>query len=117
MTGPDEDMEEYVNRLAEYNDENFKPYLSEQFFESFLDTNGPLMFIRMAHPNYELEVENITLEKSENNYNFTVEVAYTNKESNESKTMNVNGNAQTNEEDEVTSVHYMHPEELRTALN
>lgn len=117
LTGPDENVEKYVKRLAEYHNENFKPYLSEQFFESFLDTNGPLLFLQMAHPDNELEVENITFDESEDYYTFTVKVAYSDKGSNESKTMNIKGNAQTNEEDEVTSVHYINAEELRTALN
>lgn len=117
LEGPDGDLEKYVKRFDEYNNEHFKPYLSERFYEGFLNTNGTLMFLRLAYPDYELKTEDITLEERENYYTFTVNVSYTNNKSKESKAMNIKGNVQTNEEKKVTSIHIVNFEDFRTALN
>lgn len=117
IEGPEGDLKKFTERLDKYNEENFKSYLNERFFQSFLNTNGTFGFLRIAHGNdYELKAEEITLEEKENYYKFTVKVSYTNNDSNESKTLNVKGNAQTNEEDKVTSVQYINFEEFRAAM-
>ncbi|UOR12815.1 hypothetical protein [Halobacillus amylolyticus] len=118
LQGSIEDLDKYAKRLSEYQ-ETFKPYTTEKFFEGFVNTNGALKFLQMAHPNYELKVDEITLEERESNegdYDFTVKVSYTNKESDESETMNVEGRAYTNEDGKLTSIRYMNFEEVRDAL-
>lgn len=116
--GSEGDLKKFTEKLGEYKVEHVKPYLSERFFEELLNTNGTFNFLRIAQGNdYELKVEDITLEERENYYNFTVKVSYTNNKSNESKTMNVKGHAQTNEEGKVTSIQYINFEEFRAALN
>ncbi len=113
-----EDFEKFAKSVSEYR-KTYKPYLSEKFFESFVNTAVPLRFLTMAHPNYELKVDEITLEEREGNegdYDFTVKVSYTDKESDESETMNVKGRAYTNEGGELTSIRFMNTEEVRDAL-
>lgn len=114
----DEDVERKGERLSEYYQENFKPYLSERFLESFINANGSIQFLIIAHPNYVLETEEITLEEKDDYYTFAAKVSYTNKESDESETMTINGNAQTNKEGKVTSIRYHTDEfkEFRSAL-
>ncbi|WP_079529536.1 hypothetical protein [Halobacillus hunanensis] len=111
-----EDYEKFAKSVSEYR-KTFKPYLSENFFESFVNLAGPLRFLTMAHPNYELKVDDIKIEEKENYYEFTVKVSYTNSKSNQSKTKKVKGHAQTNEEGKVTSINYINAEEFRTALD
>ncbi|MFK3959213.1 hypothetical protein [Guptibacillus hwajinpoensis] len=116
IEGSNGDLEEYANQLSEYYQENFKPYLSERSFENYIvNGNGAWRFLRMAHPDYKLKVNDINVEENDNYYSFTVKVSYT--KSNESKTVNVKGHAQTNEEDKVTSIQFINPEDLRTVLN
>ncbi|MEC3884900.1 hypothetical protein GLW00_12420 [Halobacillus litoralis] len=117
IEGPEGDVEEYAKELGDYREENFKPYMTERFFENYLvNTNRALMAQSLAHPNYTLSVEDIEMEEEEDYYTFTVEVSYMDNESNESKTVNVEGHAQTNEEDKLTSIQYSNFEDLRTAL-
>lgn len=116
IEGSNGDLEEYANQLSEYYQENFKPYLSERSFENYIvNGNGAWRFVRMAHPNYKLKVNDIDVEEKDNYYSFIVEVSYIS--SNESKTVNVKGHAQTNEEDKVTSIQFINSEDLRTVLN
>ncbi|MFD1019596.1 hypothetical protein [Thalassobacillus hwangdonensis] len=121
MNFQDKDFEMAAKRYAEYKIEHFKPYLSDRFFENFVGKS--LMateFLRMAHPEYKLEVEEIELEvrdEEKNSYNFTVKVTYTNIESNESDTVDFRGIADANDEGKITGVHYYNSEELYEALN
>lgn len=116
IEGPNGDLEEYASQLSEYDQENFKPYLSERYFEDYIvNSSGAWRFVRMADPDYKLKVNEINTEENDNYYSFTVKVSYTS--SNESKTVNVKGHAQTNEEDKVTSIQFINPEDLRNVLN
>ncbi|SIS66831.1 hypothetical protein [Salimicrobium salexigens] len=124
FTGPSEEQEELMTgnvenlgeKLNEYRQENFEPHLSESFFEKFVNTNGPLMFLLIAQPNYVMEVEEIVIEEDGSDYNFTVTVAYTDQESEETKTIDVEGTAYTNEQGELTSIEYMNVDEFRSAM-
>ncbi|REJ07137.1 hypothetical protein [Halobacillus trueperi] len=128
FTGPSEDQEKIINgydgdteklaeALSDYNVKHFKPYMSERFFEDYVvNTNQAMTFLRMAYPDYKLEVDNIEMEEKENYYNFTVDVSYTDNSSEESKTMNVKGNAQTNEDDQLTSIKFSNFEDIRITL-
>jgi len=118
--GADEDIEKYAEKLTEYREENFKPYMSERFYENgIVNTNGAIGFLVIAYPTYILAVDEITLEEreaKEGDYHFNVTVTYTNKENNKSETTNVEGTASTNEEGKITSIRYMNAEEFRDAL-
>jgi hypothetical protein len=118
MFESDEDVKRKAERLDEYYQESFKPYLSERFLEGFINNNGGIQFLIIAHPNYVLETEEISLEVNDDYYTFAAKVVYTNKESGESETITVNGNAQTDEEGKVTSIQYHTDEykEFRSAL-
>ncbi|MGR9049691.1 hypothetical protein ACQ4XT_13780 [Halobacillus faecis] len=128
FTGPDEEQEKIINgydgdteklakALSDYNEEHFKPYMSERFYENYaVNTNGGMTFLRMAYPDNQLEVEDIELEEKDDYYTFTMDVSYTNNNSNKSETMEVRGNAQTNEEDKLTSVEFNNLEDIRTTL-
>lgn len=98
--------------------EHFKPYLSDRFFESYIvNSNMALSFLRLAHPDYEVKVDEIEIEEKENYYTFTVDLSYTHNKSNKTNTMNVKGNVQTNEDDKLTSIQYSSDfEDIRTAL-
>ncbi|MYL65159.1 hypothetical protein GLW07_17515 [Bacillus hwajinpoensis] len=118
--GADEDIEKYAEKLTEYREKNFKPYMSERFYENgIVNTNGAIGFLVIAYPKYILTVDDITLEEreaKEGDYDFNVKVTYTNKENEESETMNVEGTASTNDEGKITSIRYLHAEEFRDAL-
>ena len=130
FTGPNEeqekvihsngDIEEFGEYLTDYQQENFKPYMSNDFYEShILKLNGGTRFLLAAYPKYMLEVDEITLEETEakeGDYDFNVKVTYTNKENEESETMTVEGTASTNEEAKITSIRYMNDEEFRNSL-
>ncbi|ARI75681.1 immunoglobulin domain-containing family protein [Halobacillus mangrovi] len=108
--GSEGDLKEFTEKLGEYKVKHIKPYLS-------VETNGTFHFLRIAQENdYELKVEDITLEERESYYKFTVNVSYTHNKRNESKTMNAKGHAQTNEEGKITSIQYINFEEFRAAL-
>jgi hypothetical protein len=117
----DGELEKHEEEFAEYIQEHFKPYLSERFLENYVVlSNGALRFVQRAYPDYVLEVEDISLEEKEGvegGYIFTVKVSYTNKESDKSVTVDVEGNIYTNEEGKITSIRYMDDvEELQNAL-
>ncbi|EDL65738.1 hypothetical protein [Bacillus sp. SG-1] len=114
-----EDLEGRGERISEYYQDNFQPYMSESLLEDFINSNGAVQFLIAAHPDYVLATEEITLEENEDYYTFAAEVSYTNKESNESDTVTINGNIQTDEEGLVTGIQYHRGEyeEFRTALN
>ncbi|WP_226577400.1 hypothetical protein [Halobacillus litoralis] len=119
LLASDSDVEDKGEKLDEYYKENFQPYMSESFFERFVNTNGAWTFLQPAYPEYALIVDEITLEEKdeEGHHSFTVKVSYTNNESGESETMTVEGTAYTNEDGKLTSIQYINDEELRTALN
>ncbi len=118
--GEEEDIEEFAEKLSDYREENFKPYMSERFYESnIVNANGALRFLVMADPEYILTVDEVTLEEreaKEGDYDFNVNVVYTNRENDNSETVNVEGTASTNEEGKITSIRYLHAEEFRDAL-
>ena len=127
FTGSNEKQEKLLEsnggadeHLTDYYQENFKPYMSDDFYEShIIKLNGGIRFLQAAHPKYMLEVDEFTLEEretKEGDYNFNVKVTYTNKENDESETMNVEGTASTNEEGKITSIRYMNDEEFRDSL-
>ncbi|WP_181350332.1 hypothetical protein [Thalassobacillus sp. CUG 92003] len=124
FTGPNEsheelfsdDFETKAEKITEYNKENFEPYMSENFFDSFINTNGALIFLQSAHPDYIMEVDEINLGEDEGDYSFIVTVAYTNTESDETETMDVEGHIQTNEDGMLTSINYKNAEDLRSAM-
>ncbi len=121
FTGPTEEQVKALysgkqELFSEYHQENFKPYLSDRFYENFVNGVGAFMYVNAANPDYVLEVNDIKIEEGENYYEFNVKVSWTNKQSDESETLNVKGHAQTNEEGKVTSIKYINPEELLTAL-
>ncbi|TLS39279.1 hypothetical protein [Pseudalkalibacillus caeni] len=111
-----DDMEKKSEMLSEYHQENFKPYLSERFYEDFVRTNGAFMTVGFAPPDYVFKVKDIKIEEGKSYYEFNVNVSYTNKQSDESEILNVKGHAQTNEEGKVTSIKYINPEDIYTAL-
>ncbi|WLR59028.1 hypothetical protein [Guptibacillus hwajinpoensis] len=118
--GEDEGIEEFADKLSEYQEENFKPYVSERYYENgIVKTNGAIGFLVVASPKYILNVDEVTLEDreaKEGDYNFNVSITYTNKENDKSETMNVEGTASTNEEGKITSIRYLNDEEFRKAL-
>ncbi len=118
--GEEEDIEEFAEKLSEYQEENFKPYVTERYYENgIVKSNGAIGFLVVAHPKYILAVDEVTLEEreaKEGDYDFNVKVTYTNKEKDKSETMNVEGTASTNEEGKITSIRYLHAEEFRDAL-
>ncbi|WLR46526.1 hypothetical protein LC065_13210 [Halobacillus litoralis] len=117
IKGYDGDIEKSVKALSDYYMEHFKPYMSERFFEDYVvNTNQAMTFLRMAYPDYQMEVEDIDMEEKENYYTFTMNVSYTDNSSEESKTMNVKGHAQTNEDDQLSSIKFSNFEEIRTSL-
>ncbi|RDY70078.1 hypothetical protein DXT76_15250 [Halobacillus trueperi] len=118
LNGPDGQLQTYAEELGEYHMEHFKPYLSDRFFESYIvNSNMALSFLRLAHPDYEVKVDEIEIEEKENYYTFTVDLSYTHNKSNKTNTMNVKGNVQTNEDDKLTSIQYSSDfEDIRTAL-
>ena len=115
-----EDVEEYSENLTDYQDENFKPYMSDNFYESYIiKLNGAIDFLHVAYPVYMMKVDEIILEEreaKEGDYEFDVKVVYTNKENDESETMTLEGTASTNQEGKITSIRYMNAEEFRDAL-
>lgn len=125
FTGPGEEHEDLFSsdvqtkgeKLSEYYEKNFEPYMSDQFYEGFVNSNGALMFLQQAHPDYKLEPEEITLEEDESDYDFTVTLAYADTENEETETMNIQGTVYTNEEDVLTSINYMNAEEFIEKMN
>ncbi|SDJ71946.1 hypothetical protein [Salimicrobium halophilum] len=125
FTGPGEEHEDLFSsdaqtkgeRLSEYYRENFKPYMSDRFYEGFVNSNGALMFLQQAHPNYKLEPEEIALEEDKGDYGFTVTLAYMNTENEKTETMEIKGKADTNEEGELTSINYINAEQFLEELN
>ncbi|WP_421377868.1 hypothetical protein ACOJQI_11545 [Bacillus salacetis] len=114
-----EDLEGRGEKVSDYYQDHFQPYMSESLLEDFINSNGAVQFLMVAQPDYVLATEEITLEENEDYYTFAAEVSYTNKESNESDTVTINGNIQTDEEGLVTGIQYHSGEyeEFRTALN
>lgn len=111
-----EDIEKKSEMLSEYHQEKFRPYLSEGFYDNFVRTSEAFMYVNAALPDYVLELHDIKIDKSENYYEFNVNVVATKKQSDESETFNVKGHAQTNEEGKVTSIKYINSEEILSAL-
>ncbi len=117
--GADEDIEKYAETLTDYREENFKPYVSDDFYDNdIVKLSGGIRFLQAAHPNYMLKVEEVALEEDdkEGEYDFKVKVTYTKKENDESETMDVEGTASTNEEGDVKDIRYINDEEFRDAL-
>lgn len=101
-----DDLERRDEKISEYYQNNFEPYVSESLLEGFINSNGATQFLRYAYPDYVLATEEITLEEDEDYYTFAAEVSYTKKESNESGTFTINGNIQTDEEGVITGIQY-----------
>ncbi|WP_456272409.1 hypothetical protein [Bacillus sp. AK031] len=116
--GKVEDLETRSEKIYEYYQANFQPYMSESLLEDFINSNGAVQFLTVAHPDYLLATEEISLEENEDYYTFAAEVSYTNKESNESGTVTINGNIQTDEEGVITGIQYHKGqyEKLKNAL-
>jgi hypothetical protein len=106
FSGKVEDLERRSERISEYYQNNFEPYMSESLLEGFINSNGAVQFLRFAYPDYVLATEEITLEENEDYYTFAAEVSYTKKESDESGTFTINGNIQTDEEGVITGIQY-----------
>ncbi|WP_283152699.1 hypothetical protein [Guptibacillus hwajinpoensis] len=126
FTGPNGEQEnmlesngEMAENLTDYREEYFKPYVTDDFYENdIVKLSGGVRFLQAAHPNYMLKVEEVALEEDdkEGEYDFKMKVTYTNKENDESKTMDVEGMASTNEEGKVKDIRYINDEEFRDAL-
>lgn len=106
FSGKVEDLERRSERISEYYQNNFEPYLSESLLEGFINSNGATQFLRFAYPDYVWATKEITLEESEDYYTFAAEVSYTKKESDESGTFTINGNIQTDEEGVIMGIQY-----------
>ncbi|MGG1686892.1 hypothetical protein ACIFPW_14015, partial [Pseudalkalibacillus sp. NRS-1564] len=110
---------EMAENLTDYREEKFKPYVTDDFYgNDIVKLSGGVRFLQAAHPNYMLKVEEVALEEDdkEGEYDFKMKVTYTNKENDESKTMDVEGMASTNEEGKVKDIRYINDEEFRDAL-
>ncbi|WP_226577378.1 hypothetical protein [Halobacillus litoralis] len=115
LEGSGGDLKNYADMLKEYNKKNFKPYLSDRFYEAFVRENEAFTFLKIAHPDYELKAEEITFEESDelpNSYNFAVKVSI----SDGSKMTNVKGAIDTDVLGNVIGIHYYNFENFRFAL-
>jgi len=114
-----EQFKKYAKKLDEYYDENVIPLYFERADEGAIK-GAALSHLNRAHSNgYELEVKDITIEESEtteNSFNYTVEIAYTKDKSNDSKTINLRGLINTNEEGKIVKIRYHNQGELLDAL-
>ncbi len=127
FTGPNEEQgnmfesnEDMAENLTEFREEKFKPYVTDDFYENdIVKLSGGVRFLLAAHPNYMLEVGEVTLDENEDKegeYDFKVKVTSTNKEDDQSETMTVEGTASTNEEGKVKDIRFMNDEDFRDAL-
>ncbi|MCA0990714.1 hypothetical protein [Pseudalkalibacillus hwajinpoensis] len=127
FTGPNEEQEKMLEsnedmaeNLTEFREEKFKPYVTDDFYENdIVKLSGGVRFLLAAHPNYMLEVGEVTLDENEDKegeYDFKVKVTFTNQEDEQSETMTVEGTASTNEEGKVKDIRYINDEEFRDAL-
>ncbi|ASF39099.1 hypothetical protein CEH05_08210 [Halobacillus halophilus] len=113
-----EDYNNHFKKINEYFEERIEPYASERFYESFvINDSGALRYLRAAHPDFTLKTEGIMIENKNSYYKFSMEVSYNNNKSGESKTMEVRGQAQTNEAGKVTSINYINVDELYLVLS
>ncbi|TYR74495.1 hypothetical protein FZC79_13530 [Rossellomorea vietnamensis] len=101
-----DNLERRDEKISEYYQNNFEPYMSESLLEGFINSNGATQFLRFAYPDYVLATEEITLEEDEDYYTFAADVSYTKKESDDSGTFTINGNMQTDEEGVITGIQY-----------
>jgi len=129
LNGPDEelqkiteglgsgDIEKFSKKRSEYLEENFKPYVSDRFYENYvIKQNMAYSFIVFA--NGKVKVEDISIEESEsteNSFNFTADVSYM--KHGERKTINASGIMNTNEEGKVVRILYHNPSELKNTLS
>ncbi|MGP4074832.1 hypothetical protein [Halobacillus sp. K22] len=108
-----EEYKKHFSNFSEYFKEHYKPYVSEGFYEaSFINTPDASYFLETAHPDNQLKTEGIFIKEKDGYYKFLVEVSFTNNQSGDSKTLEVRGHAQTNEEGKVSSINYINPNEL-----
>jgi len=108
-------------RFGKYLEKNFKPYLSEGYYENYvISTVSAFRFLRAAHPEYKLKTEDIEIKESETtegSYSFSVDVSYTKKGSNDSETIEARGIMNTNEEGEITRIEYINFVDLLTTFD
>ncbi|TGB01084.1 hypothetical protein [Halobacillus salinus] len=108
-----EEYKKHLNHYAEHFEQHYKPYVTEKFYEaSFINSPDADYFIKAAYPDGQLKTEGITIDEKDDYYTFSVKVSYTETTSDESKTIEVRGNAQTIEEEKVNSIHYINSDEL-----
>ena len=113
-----EDFKKHLSDYAEYFEQHYKPYVSDSFYEaSFIDSPDASYYLKAAHPDAQLKTEGITIEEKEGYYKFSMDVSYTNNKSGASKTVEIRGHAQTNEEGNVSSINFINPNELYRELS
>ncbi|WP_079480829.1 hypothetical protein [Halobacillus salinus] len=108
-----EEYKKHLNNYAEHFEQHYKPYVTEKFYEaSFIKSPDADYFIKAAYPDGQLNTESISLEEKDGYYTFSAEVSYTETTSDETKTIEIKGNAQTNEDEKVNSIQYINSDEL-----
>ncbi|RWZ60661.1 hypothetical protein EQV77_05040 [Halobacillus fulvus] len=115
-----EQCEKSMQKLEEYIQKNLKPHYSEQEYDAEEALNSSYHFVHTAHHHgYEIEVKDLNVEESRttpDTYDFTATVAYTYTASNQTKTMDVMGTADTSEDGKITGLDYWNDQELMNAL-
>ncbi|WP_406944095.1 DUF4367 domain-containing protein [Halobacillus sp. SY10] len=110
FSGPEKELaqlyeEENHEGISNYYMDQFEPYFTEEFMTQAVDTNLLSSFHQKAYGNdAHMEIGNMSVEQSEETdtaYNFEMQILISNGE-----TADVSGRVNTNEEGEVTRIHY-----------
>jgi len=110
-------MKMYEKKYSDYVDENLQSYFN---LSDKAVMEKAYKFLRRAYYNdYKLKVEDITVKDREwdqSAYNFSVDVTFTKNESSDSKTINISGMMDTDNDSKIVKILYHNSGELESAL-
>ncbi|MBA2174233.1 DUF4367 domain-containing protein [Halobacillus locisalis] len=121
FSGPDEELTQYheednYEAISNYYTEKFEPYFTEDYMEAAINTNLLNSFHQKAYGNdVKMEISTMSVEQSEDTetaYDFESQIDVSNGE-----TAGVSGRVNTNEEGNITRIHYIEIESLLNSFD
>jgi hypothetical protein len=118
FTGPDPEFVEGLDdteKLEQYYEKRYKPYFTEERFNSFIATTA-FQYALVAYNNgKEINVDQVDVEKEEDAYAFKVTVLY-GKEGSDLESAEVTGRVKFNEDGKITNLQYLNDSGLSEKL-
>ncbi|MGA9288212.1 MAG: DUF4367 domain-containing protein [Anaerobacillus sp.] len=121
FSGPNEELtkfyeEENDEKISNYYIDQFKPYFTEESMDRAVNTNLLNSFHQKAYGNdVYMDIGNISVEQSEDTgtaYDFEIQINVSN-----GQTADVSGRVNTNDEGEITRIHYLDIQSLMNAFD